>query len=255
MPTISDTAICLRTWDFSETSQTVSLLTREYGVVRGLAKGAKRDSGSFSGGFDPLTAGHIVAILKQGRDLATLTEWALEWVCWSARSDLSSNKAALYVADLAQRMLQDHDPHPDVFDCVHGALLALGETSPGAVLLHYQWQMLVAGGYRPQLHTDVLTGGPLEEDQEAMGFSLAGGGTVADTGGIDRVRVRMETVALLRHLDGGGVVGDDRPVAVVDRANRLLAVYLRFVLGGESSAMRWAFSDLPGPETLAGRTT
>ena len=43
MPIIADTAICIRCWDFSETSQTVSLVTREHGVVRGLAKGAKRE--------------------------------------------------------------------------------------------------------------------------------------------------------------------------------------------------------------------
>ena len=42
MPTISDYAICIRRWDFSETSQTVSLFTRESGIIRGLAKGAKR---------------------------------------------------------------------------------------------------------------------------------------------------------------------------------------------------------------------
>ena len=49
MHTLKDTAICIRRWDFSETSQTVSLLTREHGILRGLAKGAKREKGTFSG--------------------------------------------------------------------------------------------------------------------------------------------------------------------------------------------------------------
>ncbi|MCH7602254.1 MAG: recombination protein O N-terminal domain-containing protein, partial [Planctomycetes bacterium] len=62
MPTISDYAICIRRWDFSETSQTVSLFTRESGIIRGLAKGAKREKGNFSGGFDLLTLGQVVAI-------------------------------------------------------------------------------------------------------------------------------------------------------------------------------------------------
>ena len=42
MPTITDNAICIRRWDYSETSQTVSLLLRNHGVIRGLVKGAKR---------------------------------------------------------------------------------------------------------------------------------------------------------------------------------------------------------------------
>ena len=61
MPILSDSAICIRCWDYSETSQTVSLLTKENGLIRGIAKGSKRDKGPFSGGFDPLTRGHIVA--------------------------------------------------------------------------------------------------------------------------------------------------------------------------------------------------
>ncbi|MCH7601829.1 MAG: recombination protein O N-terminal domain-containing protein, partial [Planctomycetes bacterium] len=42
MPKIAYYAICIRRWDFSETSQTVSLFTSEAGIIRGLAKGAKR---------------------------------------------------------------------------------------------------------------------------------------------------------------------------------------------------------------------
>ncbi|MHC4990131.1 MAG: DNA repair protein RecO, partial [Planctomycetota bacterium] len=69
MPTIQDQAVCIRHWDFSETSQTVSLLSREHGVIRGLAKGAKREKGTFSGGIDLLTVGEVVAITKRGREL------------------------------------------------------------------------------------------------------------------------------------------------------------------------------------------
>ena len=39
MGTIHDQGVCIRHWDFSETSQTVSLFGRSLGVVRGLAKG------------------------------------------------------------------------------------------------------------------------------------------------------------------------------------------------------------------------
>ena len=111
MPTISDYAICIRRWDFSETSQTVSLFTRESGIIRGLAKGAKREKGKFSGGFDLLTLGQVVAIVKPGRDLATLTEWDLQDTNRHLRANLRVNKTALYIADLIHHMLTDHDPH------------------------------------------------------------------------------------------------------------------------------------------------
>jgi recombinational DNA repair protein (RecF pathway) len=45
VPPIIDQAIVVRLWDFSETSQTVSLFLREHGMLRGLAKGSRRAAG------------------------------------------------------------------------------------------------------------------------------------------------------------------------------------------------------------------
>ena len=75
MPTVTDNAICIRRWDYSETSQTVSLFMRDHGLVRGIVKGAKRAGGGFDGGVDVLTHGQVVMILTPSRELATVTAW------------------------------------------------------------------------------------------------------------------------------------------------------------------------------------
>ena len=62
-----DQAICIRHWDWSETSQTVSLFCRASGILRGLAKCARRERGSFSGGIDLLARGEVVAVVKPDR--------------------------------------------------------------------------------------------------------------------------------------------------------------------------------------------
>ena len=59
MGTMHDQGVCIRQWDFSETSQTVSLFGRSLGVVRGLAKGARRERGAFDGGVDLLSRGEL----------------------------------------------------------------------------------------------------------------------------------------------------------------------------------------------------
>ncbi len=242
MSLLADTAICLRCWDFSETSQTVSLLTREHGIIRGLAKGSRREGGMFSGGFDPLTRGHLLARLKVGRDLATLTEWQLERVWWSARSNLEVNRRAIYMADLVQRMITDHDPHPTVFDSLVEALDRMdaghGEDWP---LLRFQWAVLCETGYRPELDIDVETKDALNGDVTVFAFSSTQGGVVTDTGMPDRVRVRRETIEMLRMLQ------EDQPMQAIDpqtlhRAGKLLAHYLRDIIGTESAAMRWMWS-------------
>lgn len=241
MPLLSDTAICMRCWDYSETSQTVSLLTKEHGLIRGIAKGSKRDNSSFSGGFDPLTRGHIVARLKTNSDLATLTEWQLEKVWWSTRNALPVNKAGIYMADLIVRMINDQDPHTNVFESL---MTALDRMEDGHdidwPILRFQWALLVETGYQPTLTTN-------QDEEPVVAFSSRVGGVVEDTGEIDRVRVRKETIEVLRLLQENGPMQPTEP-ETLNRANRLLAHYLRDIIGKESAAMRWMWDSSKTPQ-------
>ena len=230
MALLNDTAICIRCWDYSETSQTVCLLTKQHGLMRGIAKGSKRDKGSFSGGFDPLTRGNIVARIKTNSDLATLTEWQLEHVWWSTRKVLDVNKASIYMADVVQRMITDQDPHTHVFDALDEALTRM--EAGHAIdwpLLRFQWALLVETGYQPTLDA---------QDEPVVAFSSGVGGVVQDTGEIDRVRVRKETIEVLQLLQDNSPLQPIEPVSLY-RANRLLAHYIRDIIGKETSAMRW----------------
>ncbi|MFN9968750.1 MAG: DNA repair protein RecO, partial [Phycisphaerae bacterium] len=73
MATVMDDAICIRVWDWSETSQTVSLFCRSLGVVRGLAKGSKRQDARFSGGYELFTRGQAGVLITSHDAMATLT--------------------------------------------------------------------------------------------------------------------------------------------------------------------------------------
>ena len=236
MPNIQDEAICVRHWDFSETSQTVSLLLRNHGMLRGLAKGSRRERGSFSGGFDLFTRGEIVAIVKPGKELATLTEWSLNETFPIIRRSAEANRAAWYIADVVGRFLHQPEPHPATWDATLSALRSLqeGETVVGTILT-FQWRVLCDMGYRPRLDLDGLDG-------DTLAFSSESGGVVADTGGGDRWRVRRGTIQLLIDLErNDGEVPPRTDPSTVDRASRLLATWTRDLLGVESVPMRMLF--------------
>jgi len=242
MATITDNAVCIRRWDFSETSQTVSLLTREHGVLRGLAKGAKRPKGAFSGGIELLTRGHVGAIVKPTRELATLTEWRLEELFPAVRTNLRANRAAFYLIDLVHHMITAHDPHPDVFDALVDALRGMAQ--PGEMntaMLRFQWLLLKSTGYSPQLAHDAETGRPLTDDQRVLAFHPDAGGMVADTGDGDRWRVRRQTVIVLQRLAAGEAL--DADTKDIQRANRLLATYFRHLMGMDLPTMTTAFGE------------
>lgn len=231
MPTLIDQAIVLRQWEFSETSQTVALLTRAHGRLKGLAKGARREKGTFGGGFELLTRGEIVAIAKPTTELATLTEWDLQEVFWPVRQGLWAHRAGLYFADLAFHAIIDADPHPGLFDsmvCALRALSAAAET--WQEVARFQWALLVEIGLQPRLGSaaDRARGGVYLFDPRA-------GGVGAPTSDETEVwRVRQATIELLRGLESE--TQESEPLAdseTAQRAAKLLSEYLRVVLDRE----------------------
>lgn len=247
MPTIVEDAICVRHWDFSETSQTVSLLTRGSGLLRGLAKGAKRERGRFSGGIDLLARGEVVAIVKPGRELATLTDWDLRKTWRVFRERLHPNRAAFYMADLSSRLVGAEDPHPRLFDALVAAfdeLESAGLRDPAAseitdvdrALVRFQWTALDGCGFRPGLGESAPVG-------TTMRFSPEVGVVAADVV-TATWPVRAETIALLRALASKDEC-DDASADALRRAARLLAAYARAQLDHEPPTMRALFGELP----------
>lgn len=233
VPTIVDLGICLRRWEWSETSQTAAIFSREHGLMRVVAKGARRPGAAFSGGLEAMTLGQMTAIVKPSGAMANLTSWDLREAFAGLRSSLRAFHASMYIAEVALRMVVDHDPHPSIF----GALeRALGRVSGGeegeiaAAVLEYQWGVLVDVGYRPR-----LSGGP----EGSVGtFDPERGGLVEGGSGW---KVRRETIELLRRLDAGEPSAGAG--ATIDRASRLVGAYLRHLAGAEF----WAGSAYFGP--------
>lgn len=129
MPATHDDAICLRHREWSETSQTVTLLTRAHGLVHGLAKGSLRDKAPYSGGFEHLQLGELGFIHKPDKDLAILTDWDLREPFHAFRRDYRSAVVAMFAVETTASMLAPLDPHPATF----GVLLAmLGALADGA---------------------------------------------------------------------------------------------------------------------------
>lgn len=245
MPSITDDAYVLRHWPYSETSQTVALFGKAHGVLRGLAKGARREKGAFSGGFEVLDRGQIVAIIKSNTTLAILTEWSLSRRPRSIYQSLPAHHAALYIADLVRHALTDADPHPALWDAMDNAMISLDDgRDPMEVALRFQWVTLDETGHRPDLRE------PAGADPawQVLGFDPAAGRLLPDPGpdhtGPEVWRIRAATLDLLRGIDHADPANlAELPVDgdTLIRANLFLASCLRWVLGRELSTMTALF--------------
>src|SRR5215210_5518534 len=125
-----DRCICLRKVEYSETSQILLLFGREHGLLRVIAKGAHRrtkaGASKFDGGVDLLDIGDAVFTHDHARDLDTLIEWSLREGNLELRQALRGIYLGLYTAELVGRLVEEHDPHPELFDRVESTLAALG---------------------------------------------------------------------------------------------------------------------------------
>ena len=220
--TIRDDALCIRHWDWSETSQTVSLFTREHGVIRGLAKGAKREKSPFSGGIELLTRGEVVAIVRDTGALATLTAWDLTDAYPAIRRSLRAFYVGSYLLDLTHHALTDADPHTGLFDRLCAAFDGLAD-DPERALLVGQWGVLTETGHAPSPPADVGNG--------PIWFLPREGVFQGEAAGHDGWRVRPETVALLDYLDHEECPPEGADAVTIERACRLLGSYIRHVLG------------------------
>ncbi len=286
MPRFKDQAIVLRCYEWSETSQIVTMLTSQHGIVRGLAKGSKRTSpgavSRYSGGFAVLTAGQVLGIIKSTTDLATLTEWDLQQPFPYLRRDLGAQRIGLYAAQATTAMLADNDPHPTVFTALSRLLHEAADTTQRlTALLRFQWRLLEDCGYRPQLpvssHEEIHAAGspPSPQPDRTYVFDPLHAGIIEGHSDPSpppsrrptRWAVNPSTVAVLRAIAAPNALdapeshpSSDVPRTVswstgraptsldpaarfdpqtVDRANRLLARYIRTILDRPLSTMNW----------------
>jgi len=193
-----DIAICLRRLDYSETSQVLALLTREHGQQRVIAKGIKRCTKMRPNvGIDLLEMGHVIFSRRPGREdhLATLTEWRQDDTFPHLRRELAPNYAAQYAAEVTAQLTEVHDPHPRLFDALHGLLNGLKEEPPGAALVAYLWRMLTEIGLRPELSRCTGCGREVAGDRVLYFSSRLGGAVCRDCEGavVEKRRVDPRT--------------------------------------------------------------
>lgn len=148
-----DQAICLRTVTYSETSQIITLFTREHGKLSAIAKGSRRPKNAFDGPIEIFACGSITYIPGRGDAIATLTEFSQQPLFRGLRANLDALNAALLSAELTEKLTEMQDPHPDLFDALRQFLTDVQEakdiTEVLIYLILYQLTLLTEAGIRP----------------------------------------------------------------------------------------------------------
>jgi DNA repair protein RecO (recombination protein O) len=151
VPLYTDDAIVLRTRKLAEADRIITLLTRQHGVVRAVAKGVRRTSSKFGSRLEPFT--HVDLQLAVGRNLDTITQ-AVTRDPFGSRisSDYDTYTAASVMLETAERLVaEEREPSVQQYLLLVGALRAItsGERRPADVLDSFLLRSLSVAGYAP----------------------------------------------------------------------------------------------------------
>jgi DNA repair protein RecO (recombination protein O) len=157
-------AIVLRTWPIHEADQIVSLFTRDYGKIKGVAKAAARSRRRFGGAMEPMTHVRASYAEKPRQDLVRLDSFDIVTSPLSAPVDYSRAAALAFYAEVLEETLPDHDPQDAVFRLL---VAVLAYTRTGTIWMpvtYFALWTIRLMGWLPDLATCVHCGEPLGGD-------------------------------------------------------------------------------------------
>jgi DNA repair protein RecO (recombination protein O) len=177
--TYRDQAVVLRTQKLGEADRIITLLTREHGRVKAVAKGVRRTKSRWGARLEP--ASHVDLQLYSGRTFETVTQAvSLENFGDTLSLDYQRWTVASAILEAAERFTaQEHEPSLQQYLLLVGALKALAhETYDASLILDaYLLRSLAVAGYAPSLTNCSVC----DEPGPHRFFSLVGGGSVCMT--------------------------------------------------------------------------
>lgn len=248
MPLVADRCICLRKVEYSETSQILTLISREHGIVKAIAKGAHRrtkaGASRFDGGVDLLDIGQAVFTSDPAREMSTLTEWKLQDGHPALRRSLRGLYLGLYGAELVGLLFEEHDSHPQVFDQLQQALTEMGGKRMEESFLAVELDLLREAGLLPELGVCVSCGQSPQE-KEPIYFSPARGGLICRNchpAFPDRLEFDPRLLRILRMIQSPADAQGQRRLPQLTRhqtdpLNSLLAEHIEYALGRRPRAV------------------
>ena len=143
-------AIPIRCVDYSNTSQVVSLFSREEGLLEGIAKGAHRPKNSFQGPFDLAAIYDLVYLKRKNPGLSILAEaevvdgWRGLRACWKRYI------AASQLLEFLRGVSLPADRNPELFDLAVRTLTYFSNDSVDKIpwyMLHFEIRALHLLGF------------------------------------------------------------------------------------------------------------
>jgi len=238
-------AVVLGSTDYAESDRILTFYTREYGKIRGIARGARRSKRRFVGNLDPLSRISLGFHYNGRSELVRVESAELKGAFAALRADIDRLTSACYLLELVSELTPDAHAAPGVYELLVGflGLLEAPDGDDPALLRFFEIKLLGALGYLPHLSGCVICKrefiGAQGERVPLKRFCSTRGGVVCAqcSGGTDRLLpISPATARLLSAAYGADVdklSGIETDAAFLDQSERILDDFIKHQTGKE----------------------
>ena len=228
MPLYRDEAVILRTHKLGEADRIVTMLSRNNGKIRAVAKGVRRTASKFGARLEPFMVADVQLYEGRSLDIITQAETLASYGAAIA-NDYASYTAASAMVEAADKLTEDEGGLQHYLLLV-GALRSLSKNEHGASLTldSYLLRALSVAGWAPSFSDCAVTGAPGPHSV----FVVQLGGVVADeVAPPGAPRLDAATISLLSALlTGDWDRAEAAPEVTRSQASGVVAAYTQFHL-------------------------
>ena len=151
MGVLMSEAVVLRTWPVQEADLIVSLFTRDYGRVRGVAKSALKSRKRFGGALEPMTVARAWFAERPRQELMRLDQLEIIHSPLALPVDAVRMTVLSFYAEALDEALPEHDPQETVFRLAVSVLEQTTVEQPWMPLTYFQLWLTRLMGLLPDL--------------------------------------------------------------------------------------------------------
>lgn len=191
MPTYTVHAVNVGSFALGETDKVLTMFSAERGIIRAVAKGARKPGSKIAGRADVLNVNKL--LLATGKTFEIISQAENVETFPNVRKDLNRLSYCLYYAELTHHFgLGLADESASYFDFLCDSLRAQGKgaADAGSLCLVFELKLLQWLGYQPELYCCVVCRDALTEYRIAI-FHFESGGIVCERCTADDQRAKV----------------------------------------------------------------
>lgn len=169
-------AIVLKKNNFSDYHKIVTLFTRDYGKVQAIAKGVRRMKSKMAPHLECGT--HVTCMLIEGKGLHTLSSVKAKSNQKKIRANLSKTAELYLMCETVDKFTDEGQQDYALHDMLQESLLLLengvGKSEDTLVSSAFLVKLLKISGYMPELHTCVISGEKIDEEENFLSIEKGG---------------------------------------------------------------------------------